>query len=65
SCQSEVVPLVMQYPANLIYAQGMMTTTMVQLQQVELQISVLRGYMNAHVCASQPRDDVFRSSGTE
>lgn len=40
--QTNDCPLVSQYPANLLYAQGMLNTTLLQLQQVELQIFQLR-----------------------
>ena len=40
--------LASQYPANLLYAQGMLNTTLLQLQQVELQISRLRDYVHQH-----------------
>ena len=36
------------YPANLMYAQGMLTTTMLQMQLVELQIERLKEYLHQH-----------------
>eukprot|EP00438_Fugacium_kawagutii_P025535 Skav228462 [mRNA] locus=scaffold1058:355034:357294:- [translate_table: standard] len=53
--QTNDSPLVSQYPANLLYAQGMLNTTMLQLQQVELQISRLRDYVYQHQDASSRR----------
>jgi len=48
SCQTDDVALVSHYPANLLFAQGMLNTTLLQLQQVERQISRLREYVLEH-----------------
>ncbi|CAJ1343528.1 unnamed protein product [Effrenium voratum] len=48
SSQTDERSLVSQYPANLLFAQGMLNTTLLQLQQVELQISRLHGYVREH-----------------
>jgi len=48
SCQTDGVALVSHYPANLLFAQGMLNTSMLQLQQVELQISRLHEYLREH-----------------
>jgi len=59
SVQTNDSPLVLQYPANLLYAQGMLNTTLLQLQQVEFQISQLRGYVHQHQIQPQKRKSVF------
>ncbi|CAE7817070.1 unnamed protein product [Symbiodinium sp. CCMP2456] len=48
SCQTDDVALVSHYPANLLFAQGMLNTTLLQLQQVERQISRLHEYVLEH-----------------
>eukprot|EP00931_Biecheleriopsis_adriatica_P076623 TRINITY_DN50311_c0_g1_i1.p1 TRINITY_DN50311_c0_g1~~TRINITY_DN50311_c0_g1_i1.p1 ORF type:complete len:342 (+),score=104.10 TRINITY_DN50311_c0_g1_i1:90-1028(+) len=45
--------LVEHYPANLLFAQGMLNTTMLQLNKVELQIAQLNGYLNEHRCLEE------------
>jgi len=58
--QTNDCPLVSQYPANLLYAQGMLNTTLLQLQQVELQIFQLRNYMQQHLqTKSKKKKSVF------
>lgn len=42
--QTDGEPLALSYPANLLYAQGMLNSTMLQLQQVERQIAELRSH---------------------
>ena len=59
SVQTNDSPLVLQYPANLLYAQGMLNTTLLQLQQVEFQISQLRGYVHQHQIQPQKRKSAF------
>jgi len=46
--QTALLHLVQQYPANLIYAQGMVNTSILQLQQVELHIALLHAYLSEH-----------------
>eukprot|EP00435_Cladocopium_sp_Y103_P031365 s1290_g7.t3 len=58
--QTNDCPLVSQYPANLLYAQGMLNTTLLQLQQVELQIFQLRNYVQQHLqTKSKKKKSVF------
>ena len=46
---------VLTYPANLLYAQNMLTTTMLQMQRVDLQLQRLKEYLHQHelLAASQ------------
>lgn len=52
SCQTDLpearVPLPLQYPANLIYAQNMLAICMSQMQRVDLNIAQLRFYLREH-----------------
>eukprot|EP00440_Ansanella_granifera_P047531 gb/GFBE01051482.1/.p1 GENE.gb/GFBE01051482.1/~~gb/GFBE01051482.1/.p1 ORF type:complete len:306 (+),score=84.57 gb/GFBE01051482.1/:1-918(+) len=54
------VSLAEQYPANLLYAQGMLNTSMLQLQQVELQIAMLRGYLNKHMSLDHASEEATK-----
>ena len=38
----------LKYPANLLYAQGMLQSTMLEMKQVELQIEHLKAYVQKH-----------------
>lgn len=60
SCQTDDVALVSHYPANLLFAQGMLNTTLLQLQQVERQISRLREYVLEHRRLEACDKDVHR-----
>ncbi|CAE7541266.1 unnamed protein product [Symbiodinium pilosum] len=63
SCQTDDVALVSHYPANLLFAQGMLNTTLLQLQQVELQISRLHEYVQEHRRLQETCDkDAFQRS---
>mmetsp|Transcript_96297 Transcript_96297/g.272226 ORF Transcript_96297/g.272226 Transcript_96297/m.272226 type:complete len:327 (+) Transcript_96297:170-1150(+) len=51
ACQTDpplAVPLPMQYPANLTYAQSMLAVSVSQLQQTELCIAQLRTHLQLH-----------------
>lgn len=38
----------LKYPANLLYAQGMLQSTMLEMKQVELQIDHLKAHLQKH-----------------
>mmetsp|Transcript_67177 Transcript_67177/g.160899 ORF Transcript_67177/g.160899 Transcript_67177/m.160899 type:complete len:362 (+) Transcript_67177:65-1150(+) len=58
------VPVPLQYPLNLIYAQNMLAITVSQIHQVDLNVAQLRLYLREHYLQQQYRPHQERSSSS-